>query len=126
MTVKFLSEEWAQELKERLNASEAFTTALGAQSATIQQVIATEDGQAKYWLRIQDGTIDMGTGEIDSPDVTITQDYDTAVALARSELNAVTAFMTGKLKIDNLMKVMGLQGAFANLPVVMQEMDVDY
>ena len=126
MTVKFLSEEWAQELKQRLNATEAFTNALGEQSATIQQVIATPDGQTKYWLRIQGGTIDLGMGEIDSPDVTITQDYETAVALARSELNAVTAFMTGKLKIDNLMKVMGLQGAFANLPVVMQEMDVDY
>jgi putative sterol carrier protein len=69
----------------------------------------------------------MGPGDIASPDATITQDYDSAVALARGELNPVSAYMTGKLRISgNLMMLMGLQAALAELPRVMAEMDVDY
>jgi putative sterol carrier protein len=69
----------------------------------------------------------MGSGDIEGPDATITQDYATAVALARGEMNAVSAYMTGRLRISgNLMLLMGLQGALAELPRVMQEMDVDY
>jgi putative sterol carrier protein len=66
-------------------------------------------------------------GELEGPDATITQDYDSAVALARSELNPVTAFMTGRIKITgNMMVLMGLQNALAVLPGVMDEMDIDY
>jgi putative sterol carrier protein len=90
-------------------------------------VITSPDGERRYWIRIQDGSIDMGQGEIAAPDATITQDYDTAVALAKSELNPVTAFMSGKLRISgNMMLLMQLQGAISELPKVMQEMDVDY
>jgi putative sterol carrier protein len=125
--VQFLSDEWAAELKERLNASEAFRKGVGGTTAKVQQVVTTPEGERRYWLRTANGSIDMGPGNIEGPDATITQDYDTAVALARAELNAVTAYMTGKLKISgNLMLLMGLQGALGELPRVMQEMDVDY
>jgi putative sterol carrier protein len=125
--VRFLSEEWASELKTRLNESDAFRKGLGTTRATIQQVISTPDGERRYWMRTQDGRIDMGPGDASNPDATIAQDYDTATALARGELNAVSAYMTGKLRISgNLMLLMGLQGALAELPRVMQEMDVDY
>ncbi len=127
MPVQFLSEEWAAELRERLNHSEAFRKGLGATNATIQQVITSPEGERRYWMKTEDGRIDMGPGDAPSPDATITQDYDTAVALARSELNPVSAFMTGKLKVSgNLMLLMNLQGALSELPRVMQEMDVDY
>jgi putative sterol carrier protein len=125
--VRFLSDEWASELKTRLNASEVFRKGVGATSARIQQVITSADGEQRYWMRTQDGTIDMGPGDVEQPDATITQDYDTAAALARGELNPVGAYMSGKLKIGgNLMVLMQLQGALAELPRVMQDMDVDY
>jgi putative sterol carrier protein len=125
--VQFLSDEWAAELKLRLNANEAFRNGLGGSGARIQQVISTPEGERRYWLRAENGQIDMGSGDVPSPDATITQDYDTAVALSRGELNAVSAYMTGKLKISgNLMMLMGLQGSLAELPRVMAEMDVDY
>lgn len=127
MPVQFLSEAWTTELKRRLNATDSFGKAAGSASATLQQVIIGPDGERRYWIRIQDGSIDMGQGEIDAPEATITQDYDTAVALAKSELNPVTAFMSGKLRISgNMMLLMQLQGAISELPKVMQEMDVDY
>lgn len=127
MPVQFLSDEWSAELTERLNASETFRKGVGGTKATVQQIIATPEGERRYWLKTQDGRIEMGSGDVPGADATITQDYDTAVALARGELNAVSAYMTGRLRISgNLMLLMGLQGALAELPRAMQEMDVDY
>lgn len=127
MPVQFLSEEWTAELKERLNASQAFKDAAGSSAATIQNVIATQDGQKRYWIKIEDGSVDLGSGDVDGADATIEQEYETAAALARSELNPVGAFMSGKLRINgSMMLLMQLQGALSQLAKVMQEMDVDY
>ncbi|MDP9295340.1 MAG: SCP2 sterol-binding domain-containing protein [Actinomycetota bacterium] len=126
MAVKFLSPEWAQELTDRLNSDESFTKSIANQQAKIQQVITGPDGEQKYWMTLEDGKIGMGVGELDDADATITQDYATAVALARSELNAVTAFMSGRIRISNLGFLMPLQGALSELPAAMQEIDTDY
>jgi putative sterol carrier protein len=127
VAVRFLSEEWAQDLKRRLNSDPAFTGAIASQSVKIQQVIDGPDGPVRYWLRIEGGAVDLGMGDIAGADATITQDYDTAAALARGQLNPVTAFMTGKVKISgNMMMLMGLQNALAQLPRVMGEMEIDY
>jgi putative sterol carrier protein len=127
MPVRFLSDKWVAEVKERLNASDAFRAGAANANATLQQVISAPEGERRYWIRVADSTIDMGSGEVDRPDATITQDYETATALARGELNPVAAFMSGKLRIDgSMMLLMQLQGALAELPRVMSEMDVEY
>ncbi len=128
MPVQFLSDEWVEELKQRLNASETFRKNAGNASAKLQQVITGgPEGERRYWIRIDDGQIDMGPGDIEQPDATITQDYDTAAAMARSEVSPVSAFMTGKLKVNgSMMLLMQLQGAIAELPKAMDEMDIDY
>jgi putative sterol carrier protein len=125
--VKFLSDEWIQEVKERLNASDGFRTGSVSAKATLQQVVSGSEGESRYWIVIDHGSVDMGPGDTPSPDATITQDYETAVALAKSEINPVSAFMSGKLKVGgSMMLLMQLQRAFAELPKVMAEMDVDY
>jgi len=125
--VKFLSEEWTIEVKERLNASEAFRKSAGSASAKLQQVVTGPDGERRYWIKLKGGEVEMGQGDIESPDCTITQDYETAVAMAKSEVNPVSAFMSGKLKVaGNMMLLMQLQGAISELAHVMDEMDVDY
>jgi putative sterol carrier protein len=126
VAVKFLSPEWAQQLTDRLNSDESFTKSIANQRAKIQQVITGSDGEQKYWMTLEDGKIDMGVGELDGADATITQDYATAVALARSELNAVTAFMSGRIRISNVGFLMPLQGALSELPAAMQEIDTEY
>lgn len=127
MPVQFLSDEWTAELKQRLNASESFRTAAGGANATIQNVIETPEGQKRYWMRISAGEVDMGPGDAEQPDATIEQDYQTAAALARSELNPVSAFMTGKIRVNgSMMLLMQLQGALTELAREMQEMDVEY
>jgi putative sterol carrier protein len=127
VSVKFLSDEWAHALKAELNQSEEFRRAAAGQKATIQQVITGVEGETHYWITIDDGTIDLGTGDIESEDATITQSYDSAAALAKGELSPVTAFMTGKLKIGgNMGMILGLQGALAQLPAAMAKIDVEY
>lgn len=127
MPVEFLSQEWADELEQRLNEDDAFRQASASAQATIQNVINTTDGPKRYWMRIEAGSVEMGAGDAENADATIEQDYETAVALAKSELNAVTAFMTGKIRINgSMMLLMQLQGALSELAKVMQEIDVDY
>ena len=127
MPVQFLSEAWTAELKQRLNQSETFRKAAGDADATIQNVIATSDGQKRYWMKISGGQVDMGSGDAEQPDATIEQDYETATALARSELNPVSAFMTGKIRVNgSMMLLMQLQPALTELAKEMQEIDVDY
>ena len=127
MAVKFLSDEWAQALKTELNASDSFKEAATGKTATIQQVIGAGDDAVSYWIRISDGAIDMGIGATETPDATITETYETAVALARSELSPVTAFMTGKVKIaGNMGMLLGLQNVLALLPAAMASIDVEY
>ena len=127
MGVKFLSEEWAQQVTEKLNASEGFKQAAGGQTAKLQQVVNTPDGETKYYFRLEEGTAEIATGELDGAEATITQDYDTAVALSKSELSPTAAYMSGKIKVSgDLMKLMQLQGIFSVLPSVLSEIDIEY
>ena len=127
MAVKFLSKEWADAVKTALNKDEAFRQAAAGTKASIQQLITGPEDQTDYWILIDDGSIDMGLGDADKPDATITQSYATAVALAKSELSAVTAYMTGKIKIGgNMGLLLGLQKVMAQLPAAMASIDVDY
>ena len=88
-------------------------------------MIGTGDGETHYW--IPGGRRDRHGGRRrERPDATITQSYDTAVALAKSELYPVTGFMPGKIKIDgNMGMLLGLQGAFC-APGAMAAIDVEY
>jgi putative sterol carrier protein len=127
VAVKFLSEPWAEALKAELNGSEEFRRAAAGHRATIQQVITNTEGETHYWISIADGQIDLGVGDVEAPDATITQSYDSAAALAKGELSAVTAFMTGRLKIaGNMGMILGLQGALSQLPAAMAKIDVEY
>ena len=152
MSLRFLSPEWADALTSAVNAGDAFAQAAGAQRARIQQVITSADGEtrywttieggaiamgmgdleapdapAHYWIKIDDGAIDMGLGDAEGADSTITESYDTAVALARRELSPVTGFMMGKIRVEgNMGLLMGLAGALGKLADAMAELDVQY
>jgi putative sterol carrier protein len=127
VSLTFLSPEWADALTEAVNRDEAFAAAAAGQRARIQQVITTTDGEARYWTTIEDGKIAMGMGDLDAPDATIRQSYDTAVALAKRELSPVTGFMMGKIKVEgNMGMLMGLADALGKLADAMARLDVAY
>ena len=128
MGVKFLSEEWTQAVQEALNASDAFRNAAGSQTAKVQQVVTTPEGEKRYWFKLEGGKAELGSGDApDQVDATITQDYDTAVALSKNELTGTAAYMSGKLRVaGDLMKLMQLQGALGQMPAALKDLDVDY
>jgi len=127
VAVKFLSKEWAEEVKNILQSNEQMKSAAGSMNARIQQVITGPDGETRYWFIIENGQTDLGLGDIDNPDATITQDYDTAAALSKNELTGTAAYMSGKLRVSgDLMKLMQLQGVLSQLPAALKDLDVEY
>ena len=128
MGVKFLSDEWTQAVQDALNSNEGFKSAAGSQTAKVQQVVTTPEGEKKYWFKLEGGQATLGTGESPDPvDATITQDYDTAKALSTNELSGTAAYMSGKLRVaGDLMKLMQLQGALGQMPAALKELDVEY
>ncbi len=128
MALKFLSEEWAKEMTNALNASEEFKSAASGQQTKLQQVVSdAPEGESKYYFSLEEGNAEVGLGEITDADATITQNYETAVAINKQELNAQQAFMQGKLKISgNMMKLMQLQGVFNAMPKAVDHVDVEY
>jgi len=126
--VKFLSDEWTQAVQDALNSNEGFKSAAGSQTAKVQQVVTTPEGEKRYWFKLEGGQATLGTGESPDPvDATITQDYDTAKALSTNELSGTAAYMSGKLRVaGDLMKLMQLQGALGQMPAALKELDVEY
>jgi putative sterol carrier protein len=127
MGVRFLSEEWTNAVQDALNDNAAFRSSLGTMSARLQQVVTTSGDEKRYWFTVGDGKVELGPGDLDNADATITQDYDTAVALSKNELTGVAAYMSGKIRISgDMMKLMQLQGPMAQMPAALSSLDVDY
>jgi putative sterol carrier protein len=129
MGVKFLSDEWAQEVTNALNSSDEFASASSGQQVKLQQIVQNtpDGGEAKYYFTLEGGKVQVGLGDLTDAEATLTQDYDTAVAITKQELNAQNAFMQGKLKISgNMMKLMQLQGVFNAMPKAVDGIEVEY
>lgn len=128
MGVKFLSEEWAQEMTSALNSSDEFKSAASGQSAKLQQVVSeAPDGEVKYYFNLDGGSAEVALGELDGAEAAISQNYEVASALNKGELNAQQAFMQGKIKVTgNMMKLMQLQGVISAMPKAVSDVEVDY
>lgn len=128
MAVKFLSEEWAQAVTDALNNHPGFKTAMGSAQLTIQfNTTEAPDGDISYYLTTSGGQAQMLLGQAPDADVTINQNYETASAISKGELNVQTAFMTGKIKVSgNLAKLMMHQKAIAEWGAAIRDLEVEY
>jgi hypothetical protein len=96
---EFLSDEWISSLARAVRDADASTLS----PLTLEQVVrgVPGRGEVRYRLVAADGQLDVataGAGE-NEPDVSVTTDYATAVALARGDENAQQALAAGRLRL---------------------------
>jgi putative sterol carrier protein len=127
--VKFLTPEWLEGLEATVNANADFASAVASVDLTLQ-FDTTDPPEGKissYSLTIADGKLAASEGAGDDPDATITNDYETAVAISKGELNTQMAFMTGKMKVSgNMAKIMMNQAVFTKFAEAASDLDVEY
>ncbi len=129
MPVKFQSDEFFRQVNEALSSNEEVNKAAKGHNVAIQVITSGTPGVGtqKTYLKINDGVPASGVGEIPKPDATITQDYETAVALDKGELKPQTAFMEGKIKVKgNLMKLLSIQKFLETLPPAAKHIEREY
>ena len=82
-------------------------------NATILFDLSGDNG-GYFWLKIADGAATTGDGELSDPAMTVKASADDWFAVATGEMNAMQAFMTGKLKIlGDMGLAMKMQTIFA-------------
>ena len=129
MAVKFLTEEWMSALADHINADEAFKSAIATVSLSLNFVVTEvpDGGDVKYSIALDGGSAAIEPGEIEGGDATITNDFDTATAISKGELNTQMAFMTGKLKVGgDMAKIMMNQAALNAFSSAAKSLEVEY
>jgi putative sterol carrier protein len=103
-----------------MTIAEAFDTmvtifnpaAAGSMNKTLQWNITGEEA-GMYALKIANGTCELIKGGVEKPDMTLTVADKDWLGIATGQINAMTAFTSGKLKIaGDMMLAMKLQQLF--------------
>ncbi len=126
---QFLTQEWLSELTETVNAHDGFKNAIANVDLTLQFEITDppEGAEQQYFIAVADGSAEAAGGAAESPDATISNDYATATAISKGDLNTQMAFMTGKLKVTgNMAKLMMNQAMLTQLADAAAGLDIDY
>ncbi len=125
---KFLSDEYMTAATEALAAHAGFTNAIADVDLDLQFFVTeAPDGDLEYHVTIKDGAATIASGTSESPDVTVTNTYETAVGISKGELNTQMAFMTGKLKVaGNMAALMRHQGVINQFAAALSDLDVEY
>ena len=80
MGVQFLSDEWATAVQAAVNASDAFRSAVANAALKLQFNISdAPGGEISYYLAAADGEAEVSLGQVDEPDVTVGESYETAI-----------------------------------------------
>ncbi len=126
---QFLTKDWLSALTETLNAHDGFKDAIATVDLTLQFEVtdAPEGSESRYYIAVAEGAAQAAAGDTDEPDATITNNYETATAISKGELNTQMAFMTGKLKVSgNMAKLMMNQAMLTQFAEAAAGLDVEY
>jgi predicted hotdog family 3-hydroxylacyl-ACP dehydratase len=92
--VRFLSDEWLTE------ASGLVGNGTGAPVCVVEQVVRCDDHDVRYQVHVDDCGASIVLHSETSADVVIVEDYATAAALNRGELEASEALATGRITVS--------------------------
>lgn len=101
---RYLSQGWFDEVNEAARADPALKEATAGTRLTLQQVVTgAPEGDLRYWVRIDDGSVEAALGDAASarlsPDATVIESYETAAAVSRGELSTENAFLEGRIRL---------------------------
>ena len=97
---RYLSAEWFEEVNEAASASRDLVEATRNADVTLQQVVTGgPGGEVRYWLRVDHGQVRAVRGEAPAAHATVTQSYDTAVAVSTGALSAEAALLRGRIRV---------------------------
>lgn len=131
MAVKFMTSEWINAIAEAVSGSDDFKKAMGSNSLSLQFEVTgvphLNQGTYHYHLDAGNGTVTITEGKLEDADASISQNYDTAAAIFRGELNTQTAFISGKIRVSgNMAKLMQHQNAITSFGKAVEGMAVEY
>ena len=96
----YLSPAWFDEVNAAARDSDHLRSTTAGVRVTIQQVVTGGPaGDVRYWVRLDDGAVEAGPGEAGRADATVTQSYETAVAVSRGELSVEQALLEGRVRL---------------------------
>ena len=110
----FLSDEWMAEAK-KIREEYAGKTPAPAHAVKMNQIITDVpfgEGTINSYMDTSNGEVDMDLGHLDTADVTVTLDYETAKAIFvdGNPQAGMQAFMAGKIKVQgDMTKLMAMQ-----------------
>jgi hypothetical protein len=114
----FLSDEWLAEAR-RIRAEfkgKAPEIPVSVRMNQIIQDVPFGEGTIQAYIDTSSGQLEMETGHLDAPDLTITIGYETAKAILvdGNAQAAMQAFLGGRIKVDgDITKMIALQGVGA-------------
>ena len=114
MSYPFLSAEWmdaAKAIREKY-ADQASAITISVRMNQVITDVPFGDGDVKLYLDTSSGKLEMESGELETPDLTLTTDYDTAkkIFVDQDQAAGMQAFMAGKIKVQgDMMKMMAMQ-----------------
>lgn len=101
---RYLSGLWFEEVNHAAAASSWVREATAGADLTIQQIVTDgPEGDVRYWLRIDDGSVEAVPGDAQEADLephaTVVQSYETAAAVSRGELSTEDALLDGRIRL---------------------------
>lgn len=93
------AEQFFSELPNKIDPSK-----LTGVNASFQFAI-TGEGGGDWHVKITDGEPEVGRGQIENPDITLTASDSDWMAIVNGELSGQDAFLTGKLRIEGDMSL---------------------
>ena len=119
MPYPFLSREWmdaAKAIREKY-ADQSSEITISVRMNQVITDVPFGDDDVKLFLDTSSGSLVMEAGELETPDLTLTTDYDTAkkIFVDQDQAAGMQAFMAGKIKVQgDMMKMMAMQTSMPN------------
>jgi len=98
----YLSDEWFEQLSQHLVLGPAPSGVEAPPTLVLQHLVTgcpVPGGEIDYHVRVADHGIAIVRGRATDPDITFSEDYTAAAAIASGELSAPAALLAGRIRI---------------------------